>query len=142
MILAMSHIQRLRHARGFTLIELMIVVAVVAILATIAYPSYEEQMRKGRRAEGKVALNEIAGRLERCYTRFNAYNAAGCAGVDQMTTEGGWYQISASAIGASSYTLQAVPQKGQVSDTKCGTLTLTHVGLRGQTGSPPAGYAC
>lgn len=88
---------------GFTLIELMVVVAIVAILATIAYPSYEEQVRKTRRAEGKVALNEVASRLERCFTRFNAYNAAGCSGVDQMTSENDWYRVSASVIAASSY---------------------------------------
>ena len=128
---------------GFTLIELMVVVAIVAILATIAYPSYEEQVRKTRRAEGKAALNEVASRLERCFTRFNAYNAAGCNGVDQMTSENDWYRVSASAIATSSYTLQAVPQRGQAtSDTKCGTLTLTHVGARSQTGTPPSGYQC
>ena len=129
--------------RGVTLIELMVVVAIIAILAAIAYPSYEEHVRKTRRAEGKVALNEVASRLERCFTRFNAYNAAGCNGVDQMTSENDWYRVSASTIAASSYTLQAVPQRGQAtSDTKCGTLTLTHVGVRSQTGTPPSGYPC
>lgn len=132
-----------RRVAGFTLIELMIAVAIVAILAAIAYPSYEEQMRKGRRAEGKAALNEVAQRLERCFTRFNAYNAAGCSGVADMTSESGWYQVSASAMTATTYTLQAVPQRGQAtSDTRCGTLTLTHVGARGQSGTPPEGYRC
>ena len=133
----------LRRVAGFTLIELMIAVAIVAILAAIAYPSYEEQMRKGRRAEGKAALNEVSQRLERCFTRFNAYNAAGCTGVASMTSESGWYQVSASAMTATTYTLQAVPQRGQAtSDTRCGTLTLTHVGARGQSGTPPEGYRC
>lgn len=128
---------------GFSLIELMVAVSIVAILAAIAYPSYEEQMRKARRAEGKAALNEVAQRLERCFTRFNAYNAAGCAGVADMTSETGWYRISASAMTATTYTLQAVPQRGQAtSDTRCGTLTLTHVGVRGQSGTPPEGYLC
>jgi type IV pilus assembly protein PilE len=60
-----------------------------------------------------------------------------------MTSENDWYRVSASVIAASSYTLQAVPQRGQAtSDTKCGTLTLTHVGARSQTGTPPSGYRC
>jgi type IV pilus assembly protein PilE len=129
-------------ARGFTLIELVIAVAIVGILVAIAYPSYEEQMRKTRRAEGKAALNEVASRLERCYTRFNAYDHATCAGIASMTSENGYYEISASAIAASSYTLEAAPKKAQVNDTKCGTLSLSHVGVRSHSGTPPEGYAC
>lgn len=131
-----------RTVRGFTLIELMITVAIVAILVAIAYPSYEEQVRKTRRAEGKAALSEVASRLERCYTRFNAYDHATCAGVASMTSENGHYLISASAIAASSYTLQAAPQQAQSSDTRCGTLTLDHVGRRSQSGTAPEGYKC
>lgn len=131
-----------RTVAGITLIELVVAVAIVAILAAIAYPSYEEQVRKGRRAEGRAALAEVQTRLERCFTRFNAYNATGCDGVANMTSEGGWYQVSASAMTATTYTLQAVPQRTQAPDPKCGTLTITHVGVRGQTGTPPAGYKC
>ncbi|HEY0661784.1 MAG TPA: type IV pilin protein [Lysobacter sp.] len=128
--------------RGFTLVELLIAVAIVGILVAVAYPSYEEQVRKTRRAEGKAALNEVASRLERCYTRFNAYDHATCAGIASMTSENGYYQISASAIAASSYTLEAAPRKAQVDDTKCGTLSLTHIGVRSHSGTPPTGYAC
>lgn len=127
---------------GFTLIELMIVVAVVAILAVIAYPSYEEHMIKTRRAEGRAAMLEAATRLERCFTRFNAYNHAVCAGVATVRSENGYYQVSASAITATAFSLQALPQLAQVKDTKCGTLTLTSVGVRGQTATPPTGYRC
>ena len=131
-----------RRVRGFTLIELMIVVAIVAILVTIAYPSYEEQMIKTRRAEGRAAMLEVATRLERCFTRFNAYNNAVCAGAASMRSENGYYQVSAGAVTATSFSLQAQPQLAQVKDTKCGTLTLTSVGVRGQTGTPPSGYKC
>ncbi|MDW7601742.1 prepilin-type N-terminal cleavage/methylation domain-containing protein, partial [Stenotrophomonas maltophilia] len=57
-----------RLARGFTLIELMIVVAVVAILAAIAYPSYSEHVRKSRRAQAKADLVEYAQLAERFHT--------------------------------------------------------------------------
>jgi type IV pilus assembly protein PilE len=131
-----------RTAHGFTLIELMVVVAIVVILATIAYPSYEEQMIKTRRAEGRAAMLEVATRLERCFTRFNAYDHAACAGLASMRSENGYYQVSASAINTTFFSLQAQPQLAQVKDTKCGTLTLTSVGVRGQSGTPPSGYKC
>jgi type IV pilus assembly protein PilE len=134
--------KRKRQAGGFTLIELMIVVAVVAILATIAYPSYQEQMIKTRRAEGRAAMLEAATRLERCFTRFNAYNHAACAGIASIRSENGYYQVSANAINATSFSLQAQPQQAQTKDTRCGTLTLSSVGVRGQTGTPPSGYKC
>ncbi|MFE8645938.1 type IV pilin protein [Sphingomonas sp. NCPPB 2930] len=61
--------------RGFTLIELMIVVAVVAILASIAYPSYTESVRKGRRAQARAALVELMQQQERYMTQRNTYLA-------------------------------------------------------------------
>ena len=51
--------------RGFTLVELMIVVAIVAILAAIGYPSYQNSVQKSRRADGRAALQEAAARQER-----------------------------------------------------------------------------
>ncbi len=68
-------------ARGFTLIELMIVVAVIAILAAIAYPSYQDSVRKSRRADAKAALLDLAQFMERNYTTANRYdqNSAGTA---------------------------------------------------------------
>ena len=131
-----------RQVQGFTLLELMIAVAIVAILAAIAYPSYEEHMIKTRRAEGRAAMLEVAARLERCFTRFNAYDHAACADIASMRSENGYYQVSPDALNATSFSLQAEPQLAQVKDTKCGTLTLTSVGVRSQTGSPPSGYKC
>jgi type IV pilus assembly protein PilE len=134
-----------RH--GFTLIELMMVVAIVGILAAIAVPSSREHVVKTRRAEGKALVTEVAARLERCYTRFSAYNHASCTPVAEATSEGGWYATSVGATGsvlaAQSFTLRAVPQNSQATDdTRCGTLTLTQTGVKGQTGTPPSGYTC
>ena len=125
-----------RVTRGFTLIELMIVVAIVAILVAIAYPSYRDQVTKTRRAEGKAELASAEARMERCFTRYNAYNNAACTGMFPLSSENGWYQVSTSAISATAFTLSAAPQRGQASDdTQCGTLTLTSTGIRGQSGS-------
>ncbi len=61
---------------GFTLIELMITVAVIGILSAIAYPSYQEQLRKGKRAECRSGLFQVMQQQERFFTQFNAYAAA------------------------------------------------------------------
>lgn len=62
-----------RNKHGFTLIELMIVVAVVGILAAIAYPSYIDHVRKARRVDAKAALTEVAQKLEAFYARNASY---------------------------------------------------------------------
>lgn len=129
------------RARGFSLIELMIVVAVIAILAAIAYPNYSEHVLKGRRAEGKATLAEAANRLERCFTRFNAYTNAACDDAASLVSEGGWYQISA-VRGVTTYTLTAAPQGVQAIKDKCGSFTLTNTGVRGTSLVPPSGTYC
>lgn len=109
----------IRRASGFTLIELMIVVAVVAILATIAYPSYQAQMRKSRRSEAISALQDLQLRQER-YRVDHAEYASDFPGMPTASQ----YTISITANGPTNYTLTAEPQGGQASDS-CGTLTLS-----------------
>lgn len=68
--------ERTQHSNGgFTLIEMMITVAIIAILASIAYPTYTEQIRKGRRAECRSGLLQSMQQQERYYTQFNQYVA-------------------------------------------------------------------
>ena len=129
-----------RFARGFTLIELMVVVAVVAILAAIAYPSYQDSVRKSRRAQAKADLVEFAQRFERHHTVNNTYatfwtaaNVPAAARVSP-TTAGAVvaYDISVRDVGANTFTLVAAPRAGspQAKDTRCGTLTLTNTGAK------------
>lgn len=135
---------------GFTLIELMIVVAIVAILAAIAYPSYEESVRRSRRTDAKAVLIEAAQWMERFYTSNLRYdqdiNGALVTSAGQfpgsgltMSPRGGpaFYNIGLQAVTQSSFTLRAVAVGAQSNDP-CGNFTLTEAGVRNVTGSRPA----
>lgn len=130
---------------GFTLIELMIVVAVVAILASIALPAYNDSIRKGRRGQAKADLVELAQTLERHYTVHGRYDADrdGTAYALPFTsspkTGTAFYTLAANpARTATTFTLTAVPVAGtgQASDT-CGTLSINQAGTKSATGGTP-----
>ncbi|HLT89684.1 MAG TPA: type IV pilin protein [Woeseiaceae bacterium] len=130
-----------RGMHGVTLLELMIVVVVVAILASVAYPSYQEHSRKAKRADGKAMLLQTAQALERCYTRFGRYNAAGCDVAASVMSSEGHYQIAVVRT-AGTFTLTATPQGPQAGDTNCGALVLTHNGLQGSQGATTDANDC
>jgi type IV pilus assembly protein PilE len=128
-----------RHVAGVTLIELMTVMVVVAILASIAIPSYRSYAIRASRADGKAAALSMAGTLERCFTRFNAYNNAGCGvTVTNVPSTEGKYLVSATFPTSTTFTVSAVPQGGQASDTGCATLRIDQANQRTVTGSKPA----
>lgn len=121
--------------RGFTLIEVMIVVAIVAILTAIAFPSYTEYIRRGHRAEARAALLQASQWMERAATATGTYPLTASFPVTLTTIQSGRYTIAlasppASAASGAAYTLTATPAGGQLGD-KCGNYTLTHAGVRG-----------
>ena len=127
-----------RGRAGFTLLELMIVVAVVAILAAIALPSYQNSLRKGNRAEAKAILMETAQYMERYFTTNNAYyvSASPPTVISSVSPKGATggdvkYNISfnPNPPTATAFTVQAVPANSQVGDS-CGTLTLANTGAQ------------
>jgi type IV pilus assembly protein PilE len=126
----------MKKNKGFTLIELMIVVAIIGILAAIAYPSYMDSVRKSNRSDGKAILSDTAQRLERCYTTFSAYNHESCSVADELgaeiTSSEGYYTVEATTLTATTYELTATAAKApQTADTGCDELTLNNVGVRG-----------
>ena len=128
-----------RHAptarpTGFTLIEVMIVVAIVGILAAIALPSYNEYIRRGHRADARAGLLQAQQWLERAATATGVYPTSLPASLTWSGDGTKRYDI-ALAAGATNaaFTLTATPKGAQVGD-KCGTYTLTHTGLRGANG--------
>jgi len=114
---------------GFTLIELMITVAVVAILAAVAVPSYQDQVRKSRRAQAKADLVEYAQMAERFHTVNNTY-AGYALGSTQSPREGGtaWYTLGIQQT-QSTFTITATPKGNQAKD-KCGTMTLNQASVK------------
>lgn len=119
--------------RGVTLMELLTVVVVIGVLSAISVPTYRSYVIRAQRTEAKNALMATAGALERCFTRFNAYDDANCAvagALPQVLAEG-HYEIQADTLEAGSFELHAVPQGGQEADTECQTLTLDSRSERG-----------
>ncbi|MBA2408610.1 MAG: type IV pilin protein [Gammaproteobacteria bacterium] len=124
------------QARGFTLIELMIVVAIVAILGGIAYPSYVNQLQRTRRAEGQAMVMEIMAAQERYYSSNNTYTIdlteLGYTLVSgNLDSDGGWYRISAAArSGAALNACVNLSAAGQGAQSGDGTLTLNSRGVK------------
>lgn len=119
---------------GFTLIEMMIVVALVAVLAAVVIPSYQGSVRKARRTDARGALTSIAQLMERLNTEKNSYASAtlGNAATDlaKATSENNFYTLALSNLGATAFTITATPAGGQAVDA-CGNYTLDQAGTRG-----------
>lgn len=136
--------------KGFTLIEMMIVVAIVGIIAAIAYPSYQDSIMRSQRADAQTTLSSLASVQERYYTQQAPATYAAdfktlvdnslASGTTQIPSNEDLYTITLSNAGCSStiggktvyscFTLTAQPVAGgrQAKDTECWKMIQTQSG--------------
>lgn len=124
----------MKRARGFTLIEVMVVVVIIAILAAIALPSYNSYLRKGRRADAQAALTDIASRQQQYLMDARAYaDSTGTLNYTPQTSVSDWYAIAITTAGPPpAFTVTATPIAGKDQE-KDGVLTLTSTGEKKRT---------
>ncbi len=120
--------------RGFTLIELMITVAVIGILAAIAYPGYQGQIRKSRRAEAQATLMNVAGRQQQFLLDTRTYaSSLSDLGVTVPSSVSPFYTITLSVTNSASvpsaFTATATPLGGQANDV-CASLSIDQAGVK------------
>ena len=119
---------------GFTLIELMIVVAIVGIISAVAFPSYTSYMKKSRRADAKVSLTKMADAQERWYLQNSTYTS-NVANVGGATSADGNYTMAITSADVNGYVMTATATAGkeQANDTACAVFTLSSTGAKTAT---------
>ena len=142
---------RVPSPKGFTLIELMVVIVVIAILAAIAIPGYTSQIRKSRRTEARNALLDAAAREERFFATNNFYTVATTdlgygAGPWPVNVGNSYYTVKAQcdivATHCTDYLFTATAISPQDKDTACATFTLDQTGSQGFTGTAATAATC
>ncbi|MET1081108.1 MAG: type IV pilin protein [Pseudomonas sp.] len=129
----------IRSNKGFTLMELMIVVAIIAILGAVAYPTYVNSVIRGNRSEGNALLNNAAAAQE----KFSSQNTRYATTLAELrltaNSTNSLYQLAiVPNANPGQFSLTATPIGKQLGDTECAVLGLDHLGNRTVTGTKSA----
>lgn len=130
---------KIENSKGFTLIELMMVVGLIGIISAVAFGYYGDSVISAKRTDGRKALTETAASLEKCRSLYGSYNSPNCNVALPFTTDDGLYTVSLVAT-ASTYTLTAAAAGAQAVDAECTAMTLTNTGVK--AGTPAAANEC
>lgn len=120
--------------KGVTLIELLVAIGVIGILTTISYPSYQNHLKKGHRAQTMADMIKIQLTLEEGYTQNSNYDysiiSGGTCSFCESDINRYKLDIDSSGTGMNTYKIKAVPKSGTVqADDNCGTLSLNAAGV-------------
>lgn len=126
-----------RFQQGFTLIELMIVVAVIGIITAVALPSYQEHVVRTRRVAAAGCLLELAQFMERQYTTTMTYSGAVLTTPSCTNELAGSYTFAFATAEptATTYIIDAAPAGAQTKDTKCATISVNQAGQKTSSGT-------
>jgi type IV pilus assembly protein PilE len=143
----------MKKSIGFTLVEMMVVVAVIAILSAIAFPAYSKFVQRSRRVEAQTLINTVMQAQEKFFSTYNRYTAnltaAGPVGLGIAPHPGGpqcpaglvlsencYYSVTAVLVGVGNQDVQivAAPRRTQTTD-KCGSLQATAAGVKTFSGT-------
>lgn len=122
--------------RGFSLLELLVVISVITLLTILAYPTYHHILLRTNRIHGQTALLDLANRMERYYVTHRTYQNADI--LDTLLSKESLYQLSIQRATDSGYILFA---KATYFDKDCPILVYDHLGLKGKI-SPNATIYC
>ncbi|MDB6050989.1 MAG: type pilus biosis protein [Pseudomonas sp.] len=131
-------------SRGFTLIEMIIVIAIVGILAALAYPSYTDYVKRAHRSDITGLLTETAQQLERFYSRNGQYSdVIGPPSVELEITRGNKVYAVVAERGVQTFTLTATPvETGMMAGDKCGGFVVDNLGIRGNVNAGATEEGC
>ena len=124
----------MRRNTGFSLTELLTVVAIVGILGAVGYPAYSDYTQQARRSDGQAALLSMATEQERFYLSNNTYASAiadiWTASGGQFESLEGYYTLSVVSGNANTFVVRATATGIQAADTDCAVMELDNTGLR------------